>query len=233
MKKKIPKPKLRNVAVNLITVHSYTYGEHTRTARGSIKPAHLNDILARKSKELGVITAFASEVHTLLKQYAGAFKESLFWQNMLSRLHTVTDITPPTMLRSLAGLELNSRYPLRRFGNAGFLQIVTRNRCMVIHLKNNFAPYFKKPAEEYCYDVIVLFFNSKGVTTGSAEARSRWLKHNEAAGEQAFTFSIPADSTLYLVCLRLHTGCNGVPTNGIMSQGMRIMESGNLIVNDA
>jgi hypothetical protein len=49
-----------------------------------------------------VITAFASEVHTLLKQYAGAFKESLFWQNMLSRLHTVTDITPPTMLRSPA-----------------------------------------------------------------------------------------------------------------------------------
>jgi len=75
MKKKIPKPKTQAKPFNTITVHSRTYGVHERAIRGSIKPARLNDVLARRSKELGVITGFASEVHSLLKVYAGAFQK--------------------------------------------------------------------------------------------------------------------------------------------------------------
>ena len=228
MKKKIPKPKAQNNSFKTITVHSHTYGEHERAARGSIKPARLNDVLARRSKELGVITGFASGVHNLLKGHAGAFKENLFWQNMLSRLHTVTPITPLAMLQSLAGLELNSRYPLKRFDNTFFINTEKRKDKMDVHFKKQFAPQFNKPAEGYCYDVIVLFFNKEGKATSSETARSRWMKYNEAAGELAFTFSIPAGSAFYLLCLRLHTGNNGAPTNGIMSQGMRIMMSGEL-----
>jgi len=228
MKKKIPKPKAQNNPLSIITVHSHTYGVHTRAARGSIKPARLNDVLARRSKELGVITGFASEVHSLLKAHAGAFKENLFWQNMLRRLHKVTAITTAAMLQSLAGLELNSRYPLKRFDNTFFIDTEKRKDKMDVHFKKQFAPHFAKPVEGYCYDVIVLFFNKEGKATGSETARSRWIKYDEASGELAFTFSIPACSAFYLLCLRLHTGNNGVPTNGIMSQGMRIIMSDEL-----
>jgi hypothetical protein len=228
MKKKIPKPTAQKNSIHTITVHSYTYGEHERAARGSFKPARLNAVLARRSKELGVITGFASEVHSLLKVHAGAFKENLFWQKMLQRLHKATAITPAAMLQSLAGLELNSRYPLKRFGNLIFLHAEMHNDEMQVLLKNQFAPHFRKEEEGYCYDMIVLFFNTAGKTICSEMVRSRWMKYDEAAGELSFTFSIPAGSALYLLCLRLHTGSNGVPTNGIMSQGMRIMMSDEL-----
>src|SRR5690348_15338563 len=103
-------------AARVITVHSRTYGEHTRAARGSIKPALLNEALIAKGKQLTVINVLASEVHNLLKQYAGFFKEGMFWQKMLSRMHSATDTSPVALLGTLKGTELNSRYPLRRFG---------------------------------------------------------------------------------------------------------------------
>jgi hypothetical protein len=133
MKKKISKPKTQNNLLSLTTVYSRTYGVYERAARGSFKPARLN---ARRSKELGVITGFASEVHNLLKVHAGAFKENLFWQNMLSRLHKVTAITPTAMLQSLAGLELNSRYPLKRFDDTFFIHTETRKYEMDIQAED-------------------------------------------------------------------------------------------------
>ena len=144
MKKKNPARTAQKNSIKIITVHSRTYGEHTRAARGSFTPAPLNEVLARRSKELGVITGFASEVHHLLKVYAGAFKENMFWQNMLQRLHRVTDITPAAMLQSLAGLELNSRYPLKRFDDVFSIHSDTRNDGMDVYFKKQSAPYFKK-----------------------------------------------------------------------------------------
>jgi len=226
MKKKNPASGSSLKPVDVVTVHSRAYGEHTRSARGSIQPARLNDVLKRKSKELGVLTSFAREVHNLLRAHAGFFKEAMFWQHMLSRLHTVTDIAPVTMLKSLEGLELNSRNALKRFGDVPFVQVTAKDNVIAVCLEEEVPPYFKKPVTAYCYDVIILFFDNTGKAKGSEEARSRWMNNNEVSGDLYFTLPKPAGSVFYLLCLRLHTGNNGVPTNGITSQGMMVVCSG-------
>ena len=206
----------------LIVVHSRAYGEHTRAARGSIKPANLNAALAAKGKQLATINALASEVHNLLKLHAGFFKESMFWQKMLSRMHAAPAITPVVLLGCLPGLELNGRYPLQRFGSLPQIINIKQNSCMNVQLKNDSIPHFNGKGAIYRYDIIVLFFNAKGKATGNVVLNTKWFAINETASITLFNVGVPKNSKLYVMCLRLHAGRKNEPINELRSQGMRL-----------
>jgi hypothetical protein len=226
----MPKKKARKIkqvqAAQKITVHSHAYGEHTRAARGSIKPALLNDALIAKGRELTIINRLGSEVHYLLKQYAGFFKESMLWQKMLSRMHNATDMKPAALLNSLTGLELNSRYPFERFGMLPFVTVTPRKQHIAIQLKNEHTLHFNTKAAVYRYDVIVLFFNAKGKAVDSVVMSSKWFKIREAAGVIPFDAEVPKNSRLYLICLRIHGGKDDDALNELGSQGMYIKQAG-------
>jgi hypothetical protein len=226
----MPKKKARKIkqvqAAQIITVHSRAYGEHTRAARGSIKPAVLNDALITKGRALSIINRLGSEVHYLLKQYAGFFKESMFWQKMLSRMHGANDTCIASLLNSLEGLELNSRYPLRRFGMPPFITATSRKNYITIQLRNEHTLHFNNKAATYRYDVIVLFFSAKGKAVNSAMMSSKWFKTGEAAGIIPFDAEVPKSSKLYVICLRIHAGKADNPLNELGSQGMCIEQTG-------
>ena len=222
-KKKAGKIKLKKEAAP-VTVRSYAYGEHTRAARGSIKPVTLNEAFIAKGKQLPVINALASEVHSLLKQHAGKFKESMFWQKMLSRMHGATDTTPAALLKSLTGLELNSRYPLQRLGAPAFIITMLLKNQLTIELQNRHTLHFNNKVTAYRYDVIVLFFNSKCKTTGDVVLNSKWFTVDEAAGVTTFDVALPKSSKFYLLCLRLHGGKDDEPLNELGSQGMQVVK---------
>jgi hypothetical protein len=213
-------------AARIITVHSHAYGEHTRAARGSIKPATLNEALIAKGKQLTVINTLASEVHNLLKQHTGFFKESMFWQKMLSRMHRAKDTKPVTLLGSLKGLEMNSRYPSNRFGPLPFITAALQKRCMTVQLNNEHTLQFNTKADAYRYDMIVLFFNAKGKAVDTIVISSKWFAVHEAAGTLTFDVAIPKSSKLYLLCLRIHAGKDEQPLNELSSQGVHIEQAG-------
>ena len=212
-----------------VEVKSRAYGYHTRAARGSIKPVTLNDVLLKNSKRVAIINPLAREVHSMLKVSAGFFKESMFWQKMLSCMYAVNTITPIALLSSLIGTELNSRYPLIRFGNMHSIETILKGKYMTVYLSNNTGLYFQKAYDAYRYDMILMFFTNKGVGVAQDMKTSEWFKMNEATGKIEFEFNIPKASAYYLVCLRLHMGKNEKVIDNLASQGMCIMKTGILL----
>ena len=212
----------------LITVKSRAYGEHTRAARGSIKPVTLNYAFITKGKQLSVINALASEVHSRLKQHAGKFKESMFWQKMLKRMHSAANTTTAALLTSLTGLDFNSRYPLQRFGTPAFITTKPLKNELSIALQNMHTLHFNNKVVAYRYELIVLFFDAKGKTTGEIVLNSKWFTIHEAAGVIMFDIILPKSSKFYLVCLRLHGGKDDEPLNELSSQGMQIVKVGSV-----
>jgi len=222
------KQKTINKPEKTVTVKSGAYGTHTRAARGTIKPAMLNNVLAENTKRIKAINLLASEVHNMIKVSAGYFKESMFWQKMLSNMHKATDITVPALLNSIAGTELNSKYSIKRFGSLPVLHVAANSKQLSVTLTNGFAVPFKSPGDCYCYDVIVLFFSGKGKGIAHDYKRSAWLKKGGAAGVVPFEFDIPKDSALYLLCLRLHLGKQLQVIDNLGTQGMCIVKAGSV-----
>lgn len=225
-KKNIKKIK-RADEVKQITVHSRAYGIHTRAARGSIKPVTLNDAVAAKAKEVIVINALASVVHTVLKTIAHGFKENMFWQKMLSNMHAAKHITTIALLNSLKGLELNSRYPLQRFGQPPQIIITLEKKNMTAALRSYSPLQLKDKIKQYRYDLIILFINLKNKVCGFVVLNSEWFDAGKVAKPVSFTTTIPAGSKVYVLCLRLHGGRNDEPLNELASQGMAVMQTGN------
>lgn len=211
-----------------VEVKSRAYGKHTRAARGSIKKATLNNVFSENSKRLAVINPIASKVHAMLKSHAGFFKENMFWQKMTGLVHGNKASNTEELLTSIAGLELNDKYPLSRFGNVPVIKTVFKTG-MQVSLASIGSPGFKGDDNMYCYDIIVLFFTAKGIAKGEAMQRSKWFNKNKAAGTITFLFDVPKQSNLYLICLRLHTGTNNVATDFLGTQGMMIAASGRVL----
>lgn len=232
----MPKKKAKKIKTaapaRQVVVKSHAYGEHTRSARGSIKPAILNDALVAKGKAVAVINELAREVHNLLKLYAGFFKESMFWQKMLSRMHAAPAVTPVALLGSLAGLELNDRYPLKRFGASFFVTVTSQNGNLAIALKEYNAPRFNSKVTAYRYDVMVLFFNVKGKATGDVLLSSDWFVTNAGADNIQFYITPPEFSNLYLICLRLHGGTGDEAINELGTQGMQIVKAALILLKE-
>jgi hypothetical protein len=226
MAKKTPRKKSK-AAPRTIEVKSRAYGTHTRAARGTIKPAKLNKVLSANSKRIALINPIASEVHTMLKTAAGFFKESMFWQKMLSRIHGANATTAAALLESIVGMDLQSRYPLQRFGKPPFVKC-TAKKTLSIELSSMNKMHLTKGCDEYCFDTVVCFFTVKGKGVEQQVQRSKWFKQDEVPGNIAFDFALPKRSGLYLVCLRLHGGMNGVAVDFIATQGMMVVGAGRL-----
>lgn len=228
MAKKTTHKKSKTVK-EMVEVKSRAYGKHVRAARGSIKPVKLNDVFTENSKRVAVINPIASNVHTMLKSYAGFFKENMLWQKMVGLVHSSGATNTEELLTSIVGLELNSKYPLRRFGNMPVITTTTAKGLQVSFASNE-SPSIKSDDTIYCYDVIILFFTTKGIEKGHAMQRSKWFKRNEGLGTIEFVFDVPKQSNLYLICLRLHSGKNNVATDSLGSQGMRVAGAGRVTV---
>ncbi len=100
-----------------VVVKSRAYGEHTRAARGTKTPVGLNEAFAKYNTRTVMVNSTAKRVHDFLKDCGNGFKEAMLWQIMLSRMRKANTDDILLLLKSLEGMELNSRYPLSRFAH--------------------------------------------------------------------------------------------------------------------
>lgn len=191
---------------NIVFVKSKVYGDHVRSKRGSIKPASVNDTLQAHADKTKTINAAAKRVHDLLKAYAGNFKESLLWQELLSRMRKSTTIEFVALLQQLDGLDINSKYPLKRFGKIPTVLIKLTRKKLLLTLNCYIPPHFKNGNDSYYYEVCVLFFNKKNEQDELTTAQTEWMDKVDKVKNWLFEFDVSKRAEYFLVLLKMQSG---------------------------
>lgn len=220
---------LRRNADDVVRVNSYTYGKHTRAARGSKTTATVNDVLAAHAEKTNTLNAAAKAVHDVLKLYSDIFREGQLWQAILSRMRKAKLAHFEELLCTLNGLELNSQYALTRFGQPPMFSIKNNKKELQIEMDQHIPPHLNKNDDCYQYEIIVMLFNSKGVCIQHARHATKWLNKKEVLHKEVFNFQKPTAAKHYLLCLHLQGGTNGVATDTFPSRGMAIVSAGSLL----
>lgn len=206
----------------LVLVKSRTYGEHYRAARGTKKTAILNVSLSAQAEKTSVINKAAKAVYDALIFYSEGFREGQLWQAMLSRMRKANNISFENLLLSLKRLELNSRYPIKRFGNIPLFTVDNKKKVLNVQMKLFMPPHLNN-GNCYQYTLVVLMLNSKGVCLQHSVATTEWINKNEKLNTFDFSFEKPARAKYFLFCLELKGGVNGVATNTLASRGIVIV----------
>ena len=228
MPKKIKRNKLLPPAMHdVVYVNSSTYGKHTRAARGSKTPAVVNNILATYAAKTSALNVAAKSVYDVLKLYSEGFREGQLWQHILSRMRKAASMNFEDLLYSLDGLEINSRYALKRFGSVPMLTIQAGRKEVLIEMKPVMPPCLNKHDNCYQYEIIVLLFNSKGICVQHAVQATGWFNEKEIFNKHVFNFDTPVKVKYYLLCLALQGGINGIARDIFASKGMRIVGASN------
>lgn len=225
MAKKKASPKKTLLPHKEVTVKSRAYGEHTRAARGSKTPVVINEVLQENVRKTAVINSTAKRVHDLIKHCAQPFKEKMLWQVMLSRMRQGISDDMMDLLMTLKGLELNSRYPLKRFAHP-MVESVTwgEKSCEMVMTKG--YPHWKGNDTDYCYEVFLLTLGKEAEHDGLVSEVSGWMEAEDKEGKLRFVFAVPAEVVYYVVCLHFMTGKDGKASGMLASRGMRIAEVG-------
>jgi hypothetical protein len=186
-------------------------------------PAILNDILAAQAGKTSAINAAAKAVYDILKVYCADFKEGQLWQAILSRMRKANSLHFGELLRTLEGLELNSRYTLKRFGNVPVFTAENNKKTLQMAMMPGMPPHLNKNDNCYQYELIVLMFNTSGVCIQHEILRTKWFTKKEAIRKDVFSFQKPANAKYYLLSLHLRGGLNGVATDTFASRGMALV----------
>jgi hypothetical protein len=226
MPKIIKRTRLKQTNVNkIVTVNSRTYGKHTRAARGSKKPAVLNDVLAAHAEKTNVINKAAKAVYDILKFYSEGFREGQLWQAILGRMRKAKDTSFENLLQTLEGLELNSRYTINRFGELPLFTVEHKKKVLNIKMELVMRPYLHKNDNCYQYTLIALLFDAKGACIQHSSTSTGWISKNEKVKVFDYNFEKPVHTKYCLFCLELKGGVDGVATNTLASKGMVIVDA--------
>jgi hypothetical protein len=217
---------LQRSIIEVVQVNSHTYGKHTRAARGSKTIATTNEVLTAHAENTNTLNTAAKSVYDVLKLYSKGFREGQLWQAMLSRMRKARLVHFEELLRTLEGLELNSRYALTRFGELPVLSIKNNKRELQIEMHQNAPPHLNKNDNCYQYELIAMLFNSKGVCVQHTMYKTKWFNKKEAIHKEVYTIQKPAIAKHYLLCLHLQTGINGIATDTLATRGMAIVAAG-------
>ena len=196
-----------------------------RAARGSKTPAVLNDVLTAHAEKTSVINKAAKTVYDVLKFYSEGFKEGQLWQAMLGRMRKAKNTSLENLIQALEGLELNSRYTLKRFGSLPSFTVEHKKKVLDVKMKLGMPPHLNKNDNCYQYALIALLFNAKGVCIHHSSASTAWVSKNEKINTFEFSFEKPAGTKYFLLCLELKGGVNGIETGTLASRGMMIVDA--------
>jgi hypothetical protein len=83
------------------------------------------------------------------------------------------------LLQSLTGLEINSKYPLKRFGKIPAASIEVKRQKLLLTLQCYTKPFIKNNTDCYYYKACTLFLNSKKESDCYLTAQTAWIKINQ------------------------------------------------------
>lgn len=228
MTKKKEKAKQKLMPQKEVTVKSRAYGVHTRAARGSKTPIAINDALKENVARTAAINGVAKRVHDLLKIAGAHFKEAMLWQKMLSRMRKAPSVEMADLLAALKGMELNEKYPLRRFTGMVLLRVKHHKDSLTVNLKPMVLQAGKSTGTQYGYELWLLALGKKAKDDAIAKQQSVWMDKETKTTEVEFMFEVPPKMKHYLLCLHFMCGNEDRATGTLASRGMGIVEMGGL-----
>ncbi len=211
----------------LTHVQSGAYGYHVRLPRGTIKPAHVNNVLEQNAGRAKKVTAFAKQLHYCFKDMAKDFIQRQLWQAMLKRMFAVKTTSVHELLLSMEELELNKAYKLEKIlGTVPPVKVTSRNNRVNIQMSPLPKPDFpgKGSGDSYRYELFITWIDGKGTRFEGDAQNSRWIGLEEDAVKLSFNFTKQKWVKNTMIVLKIDRGLKGEPDTRFAGTGMRVMK---------
>ena len=205
---------------NATFVSSRAYGDHVRENRGTHKEATINEVLATHAGRTNVINYVGSLFYGTFNKKLARFRDSQCWFRILSALRNSGHNDPAGMLLGLTHLEMNLAHPYQALFSSPFEFDVSLSGSdlTIFYNPGPDHPAFAKPVTHYRYDIMAIYPQlaapvlippkKPGVKTPAPEALyemcdTGWISLSDDPSPYHFSFTLPDESTHYLLCLYL------------------------------
>jgi len=212
-------------------VKSKAYGDHVRAARGTHKPAVVNEALQESSRKIQEANVPAKMLKDALDPYRQHFKGGSLWQRLVSVFRAQLRTTGTIDFTALADIEIHEHYPVSRFLKVT-PQVVhdAAANTLRVHLEYERHPKPKGMSylDSYQLTMIALFPDLEHKAVDTTAACSGILFNKDKYAPIVMTLPVPAGARAFVLCLKVE-GCEqGVARNIAVNKGMRILKSGGL-----
>lgn len=206
-------------------VRSRRYGKHARAARGSIKPATLNDRMKESSERMAAANIPAKLIFDALKE---DHKDGTLWIRLLSiyRKQVKEGLGPD--IQCLAKLECSIESSLHTIVSDYKVSSSIADGLMKVDLQLKHEPSWKKAKylTGYQASIIALFVDMKKMEMDGSMGSGTITSFGEELKPMHFEFEIPTMAKEYLLLLKVEGAENGKVVKQPHVRGMRVVEVG-------
>jgi hypothetical protein len=226
MNGKIKKPKLKSSTPGTVVVDSPTYGRHERAARGTHRPAELNEALKQSAVDMGKAVQLAKLVQYGIDPYREDFRGGLMWQRLLSILKRQYKERKDFDLQALKGFEIWKEKPLKRFFRQTLNNLLQFDESELVLSFIEYPDFKWKNIVGMRVEVIVVFADALEMRTETRlvfDDKIKIIKPDGHSRPSPINIPLPVLPGQKIVCLKI-TGCyidKVVSDNRLM--GMRII----------
>jgi hypothetical protein len=212
-------------------VRSNVYGDHVRAARGTHKPAEVNEAFQQSSSRLVYANLAAKIIKDALDPYRENFKGGLLWQRLLSQCRKQLKSIGEIDFSMLEPVEVHDKYPLSRF-----LSVTPKVQYdpdkHALHVQLNYGqhpkPRHMKYVDGYRIGVIGIFPDLEQKMAMTSVVYSPVIKMSSAYEKLDLILPVPTEATTYLLCVKVEAYTGGSMCNQALNKGMRIESAGKI-----
>lgn len=220
----------QSTIARVITVHSKTYREHSRGARGSKTPATLNESLQDSCNEMVRGNKPARLIKDAIDPYREDFKGGQLWQRLVGIFKKQAKEGRPFSAIKLKGLEINEKYPLSPFFLGAF-SVLDRTRAGLLEFEIDIPCYPKFKVmypDGFRIGLVAIFLNFEADEAETSVAFSYIISRDTTREKLLFSFAIPPFAEQYIACMKLEGTRAGEVLSEPTTKGMRIVAAGDL-----
>lgn len=206
-------------------VNSRTYGEHVRAARGTHKPAEINQAFKKSASDMVISNLPAKMIKDALAPLRENFGGGMLWQELVSLFKKQYKTEGAFDFTALNKCDVHKRYPLTRlvtFSKA-HAEADRSTGTVSFTLGHQGTFQFKRNyINGYRFSVQAIFPVIEDKTAYAEVQQLPVLPIVRKAQEHLFTFAIPAKATVVLFAVKLEGYTAGEEDKSHTTKGMRI-----------
>jgi len=170
----------------------------------------------------------ASEVNTIVRGYSGTLPPTDFYQALLKRFRKEPLNNRFLLLRCLESMDVHPDYPLHKLGDVK-VTVEASGKKIIVGLRVLLRPpalleRFK--VDCYAYEVSLLCWNKSDGPVVHERQFGEWIYLTDGLPEFEFSFTRPADTVHWLVCVKQQAGYDEDPILSKRGEGMKIIAAG-------
>jgi len=184
--------------------------------------------LKKQNARTHYLNKLASELKRIIHSYGGILIPKGFYQLLLKHFRKEPLDNRFLLLKQLEGMEVNSKYPLNKLGDAR-VTVTDDSKTITVRLEVLYHPPAfagKYKVDCYSYEVALVCWANDDVQPSPMRQVSEWISLNDDLPDFDFEFKRPADTVHWLVCLKQQTGFNKEPILPLVGAGMQIVCAG-------